>query len=39
MLQADRNPDILVKRVLDYDTTKDVTMNLFAQVTDSKKTS
>ncbi|KAI5614833.1 cadherin-related family member 5 isoform X1 [Silurus asotus] len=32
-LQADSNPEILVKKVLDYDTVKEVTLVLFAQDT------
>ncbi|MCJ8736151.1 hypothetical protein PDJAM_G00255570 [Pangasius djambal] len=32
-LQAESNPEILVKKVLDYDTIKEVTLHLFAQDT------
>ncbi|MCI4382036.1 hypothetical protein PGIGA_G00258900 [Pangasianodon gigas] len=32
-LQAESNPEILVKKVLDYDTIKEVTLQLFAQDT------
>ncbi|TSK13469.1 Cadherin-related family member 5 [Bagarius yarrelli] len=32
-LQADSNPEILVKKILDYDTIKEVTLKLFAQDT------